>query len=52
MENTKKVTTTMTQTLQDKAKRKSCKMYGKSNLSRYIVYLIEQDLAKDIEVKR
>ena len=40
--NTKKVTITMTPEQQEKARKMSSKLFGKSNISGLIGYLIEQ----------
>jgi uncharacterized protein YoaH (UPF0181 family) len=44
MAKTKKVTITLTPEQQEKAREKSVKLFGKSNVSGYVGYLIEQDL--------
>ena len=41
MSKTKKVTISLTQEQQDKAKKDSVKIFGKKNLSGYIQYLIQ-----------
>jgi uncharacterized protein YoaH (UPF0181 family) len=44
MANTKKVTITLTQEQQDKARERSKELFGKANISGYVGFLIERDL--------
>lgn len=46
MANTKKVTISLTQEQQDKAKKDSVAIFGKENLSGYIQFLIQNGFEK------